>query len=240
MDIRSLNITNVVNNTTLPKSIDEDKIAVICYGHLRSFLKCLPVTLKTISKYGNLDIYIHTWDCIDLDSSDYFELIELPTIISGLIENYNLISIKVDRQTLNNQNLDNKLFGLYHMYYSMWSANKLKKIVENNLLQRYKKCFKLRPDVFFKPQSKEDILKENIFFSHDQGKYFDALAFTSSFNMDLICSYISKINLNKNFDLIQSEYYHFLKHTLKLKEANYKYPTDWNILRVRYEPLNEE
>lgn len=237
MDIRSVNVVNLVNNTTLPKSIDNDKIAVICYGHLRSFLKCMPVTLKTISKFGKLDIYLHTWDCFDLNEPNYTELLEIPPIIKGLTSKYNLISLKIDRQNLNHNSSDKRSLGLYHMYYSMWSANQLKKEVENKLLQRYRKCFKLRPDILFNPVTNNSVLEDNVFFSFKEKKHFDILAYTSSLNMDLICSYIRKLNLNKNIEEINKDYFLFLKDTLKLNNSSYEYSLDWSIVRSKYQDL---
>ena len=229
MDIRSLKPANVFQQTEYVHSISDDDIAIVCYGHLRSFLYALPKTLLAISGIGNPHIFMHTWASLDYAESNDSTIKNLPSTIKSVCHGYNFVSLQIDHQLLPNASNPQQ-----YMYYSMWSANQLKKNLENKLLTRYKKCIKIRPDIFISPQICELSSTKSFYFSGVDNRHADIIAIGSSRMIDLICSFISTIDFNATCQNIQLKHFEYLSEVLNLERAPLTYGKDWSIFRVNY------
>ena len=163
----------------------EGSLSVILYGHLRSYSYTLPLTLHYLSRFSNLHFFVHTWDVLDIypDSPPIFL-----ESLKALLSNYGrIIAIKVDQQipTIKVNN------PLAYMYYSMWSANLIKREHENASMQRYSRCLKLRPDVLIQPTSNQSLPSHgDYFFYGKEEELSDICALSSSFVMDRICNFL--------------------------------------------------
>ena len=233
MDPRELNFNCKYKLVKPVTNIEPNRVAIICYGHLRSFLNCLPYTLNWASQYGTLDIYLHTWSEIDIGEENLNNFIELPRIIMAAIGKHNLVSLTVDEQ-LKRIDYQKKIESWYYMYYSIWCANNQKKEIENKLLTRYQRCIKIRPDVKVNPVKFQQLDKsENYYFSASEKNhsYSDLIAITNSRTMDLICSYLSRVKENGVQDEVQKEFYQYISKILGLKRAPFEYSKDWTISR---------
>jgi hypothetical protein len=231
MDIRSLKPANVFQQTEYVHSISDDDIAIVCYGHLRSFLYALPKTLLAISGIGNPHIFMHTWASLDYAENNDSTIKNLHNTIKSVCQGYNFVSLQIDRQPLPNTSHPQQ-----YMYYSMWSANQLKKNLENRLLARYKKCIKIRPDIFISQQicDLNLNLNKNFYLSDVGSRHADIVAIGSSRTIDLICSFISRIDFDAACQDMQLKHFEYLSGTLSLEKAPLTYGKDWLILRVNY------
>ena len=239
MDPRELNFNCKYKLVKPVNNIEPNRVAVICYGHLRSFLNCLPYTLNWASQYGVLDIYLHTWNKLDVGEEYSNNYINLPSIIMAAIGHHNLVSLTVDEQ-LTKMNNENKIKSWYYMYYSIWCANNQKKEIENQLLTRYQRCIKIRPDVKVNPKKFQKLeILENYYFSASDNNYTysDLIAVTNSRTMDLICSHLSRVKENVDQDEVQKDFYQYISKTLGLKRAPFEYSKDWTIARKKLEDL---
>ena len=188
MDPRQVKATRIFTQTTPVSSIESDRVAVVCYGHLRSFLFCMPETLKWASQFGIVDIYMHTWDKLNYDTKFDHSLLSFENLIRAVSVDYNLVSLAIDKQPEAISSTPSIIMEnpWYFMYYSMWVANSFKKQVENELLQRYKLCIKIRPDIIIDSKEAQFSLdNKEYFFSAKNKKHSDVIAITQSRTMDL-------------------------------------------------------
>lgn len=240
MNLNTFNIKTVNQQFSINSEIDDKDIAVICYGHLRSFLYALPTTLSSISKIGNPHIYMHTWDNLDSEIGKEFndnKYIDLPQIIRSICNKFNLVSLQIDSQNSLDKFFDKTTFpkaNISYMYYSKWAANQLKKQVENRLLMRYKRCIKIRPDIKIEESIGDLDIKKEYFFMGFNKSHPDIVALTSSKNMDNICSFIKSIDIKKKQEEVQKDYINYMENILKLKQSTLTYGKDWNIIRLSY------
>lgn len=234
MDPRQVQATRVFTQSTPVHSIDTDRVAVICYGHLRSFLFCMPETLKWASQFGTVDIYIHTWDKLNYDSRFDRSLLSLEDLVRAVCAGYNLVSLAIDTQPENVSSAPANILHnpWYFMYYSMWVANSLKKKMENDLLQRYALCVKIRPDIFIHSKmSMVPLGGKEYFFTASGEKHSDIVAITKSRSMDLICSFLGQLTDETSQAETQARHYEFISNSLCLEIAPVSYGSDWYIAR---------
>ena len=194
----------------------------------------MPSTLSWISKYHDIDVYIHTWDQFDPDSSqpDCHRIIV--DLIYAVLKDYNLCGLVIESQPKDKQNA-----RWYYMYYSLWSSNNLKKKVENTLLSRYKRCLKIRPDTLLSPTNKDLSIsfldsKKEYFLCRRDRSVCDVIACSNSQTMDAICSYLSKIDTSRSQESLSLHHYDYLTEKLQLIPYNFDYGTDWKIIRINY------
>ena len=234
MDPRQIQATRIFTQSTPVTSIESDRVALICYGHLRSFLFCMPEALKWASQFGTVDIYMHTWDKINYDAIYDHSLLSFENLIKAISVDYNLVSLAIDKQPETQFSAPSIILEnpWYFMYYSMWVANSLKKQVENDLLQRYPLCIKLRPDIFINSKmEKFSLEKSEYFFSAENSRHSDVVAVTHSRTMDLICSFLGQITDKSTQADVQAKHYDYLCKNLKLAIAPISYGKDWFIVR---------
>lgn len=234
MEARSLNVTNRILQHSRLESIGSDVLAVLIYGHLRTFLYTLPATLKSLAKLGELHLYIHTWDSLNvLDDADP-ALIDIPLLIYSVCNKARVVSLQVDHQPHQSQ-ANNSLLAssksLPFMYYSMLMANNLKKSQENQLLSRYSRCIKIRPDIYI--ESSLETLNSSVdyYFSDEDYRHADIVAMASSQTMDRVCSYIGRVDCSQSADKLRRDYSLYLSEKLAMKCAPLSYGSDWWILR---------
>lgn len=234
MEARSLNVTNRILQHSHLESIRSDALAVVIYGHLRTFLYALPATLKSLAKLGELHLYIHTWDSLDVLDAAEPTLVDIPQLVHSVCDKARLVSLQVDHQPQQSQANDSQLASpnrLAFMYYSMLMANNLKKNQENQLLSRYSRCIKLRPDIQI--ELCLDTLDSSVdyYFSDEDYRHVDIIAIASSQTMDRVCSYIGRVDCSQSDEKLSRDYGHYLSEELAMKRAPLSYGKDWWILR---------
>ena len=222
MDIRDLKIKKIYRQDNFKNEILESSIAVICYGHLRSFLYSLQETLYSISQLGEVHLFMHTWDTIDSNEDIFTKNIDLPNLIRATCNNIELISLQIDSQQIEKIKINQdkkKSHPSAYMYYSMWNANLQKKEFENKLLKRYKYCIKIRPDILLHENIK--LLDLNIpqYFCDQNQNHFNIVACSSSKTMDQLCSFVGRLDSSISEDEIQKDHKDYIVKTLGLKPS---------------------
>jgi hypothetical protein len=234
MEARALNITNRFLQHDHLESIESDAIGVLLYGHLRTFLYTMPPTLQSLAKFGELHLYIHTWDTVDSVNDAASTLVNIPQLVHSVCAKARVVSLQVDRQPHKDQRNDPRLVSpntLAYMYYSMLMANSLKKNQENRLLRRYLRCIKLRPDIQMELCLEQLDSNIDYFFADEDLQHVDICAITSSQTMDRVCSFIGRVDCSQSFDQLRRAYRHYLSEELGMKRAPLAYGKDWWILR---------
>ncbi len=134
------------------------KIAVLLFGHMRTFEVCSPHLHQHLLKKYDCDIFIHTWDTND---SNRFDNEQPLTYIDKIMTCYAPIGIKVEKQDffedMGEYSKDTHsplktysvpLNGLKYMLYSMYQANLLRvQHQKTDTRVQYDYIIFLRPDV---------------------------------------------------------------------------------------------
>ena len=100
-----------------PDIIQDDDIALIFSGHMRTFKKTIPTTIEKLKEHKQVHVYLHTWSCLDIGMEDNEGLIE------GIMETTsgaNLCGVHISKPI--NDNHHTELSSHFYMYYSMWMA----------------------------------------------------------------------------------------------------------------------
>lgn len=237
-------------------SLMETKIALILFGHMRTYKSCFNSLKNNLLDPLNPDVFIHTWDELDsktrswhsynikdnltLDKDGQKRIIELYKPKSITFENQNLELYKDDGMT-NGMSIQGQKF----MYYSFFKANELKKEHEKENNFKYDIVIKLRPDILFKEslmsfieqyEANRLLLAGNKigFRSKIQNyKALDILMAAESQKMDEVANIylvIDKYLLKQ--DLLHSAFIDYLfdtNHEIKL--SNFDYGKKWIIKR---------
>ena len=209
--------------------ISENSIAVLYYGHLRSFITCMPETLKNLENEGDLHIYMHTWNSIDTRKNNSDALANWQMILNSVLSQYKIANLCIEEQKLTKEDNDENTSAQY-MYYSLWKSNQLKKDIENDQLKRYKRCIKLRPDIRLLRGPRIDY-NNWYYLSGKSNKHSDIVATSDSQTMDRICEFFVNLDSTKKSAVIQEENRKFLEKNLLKKNIEYLYGKDWEIIR---------
>ena len=172
---------------------------------------------------------MHTWDVLDsLDDSPQIFIESLRALISKY---GSIIAIKVDQQNPTQQSIN----PLSYMYYSMWSANRLKREHENNSMIRYDRCIKTRPDVLIQPKTSSSLpINGDFYFFGADENYSDICAISSSFVMDKICNFLINVEFEQSKQELLRRNLLYLRDELSLTNAPLLYGKDWSIIRSSY------
>jgi len=236
------------------------KVALIMYGHLRTYKKChAKLKQNFIDKY-NADVFIHTWDEIEAKTKSWHNrhmdvttlsktnLTDLKNIYSpkGL-----LIEHQSDMETADLTTPNNAIsaLGQERMLHSMFMADQLKSDYETKNNFKYDVVVKIRPDILLVnplvlPEVSEGVdhiagnrigLKQ----VNDIQKYkaCDIINISTSSDMTKICAAEKEFEkffvenvLAKTF--IHSGFVdHMLFQNLKLNILDFNYNRDWTIVR---------
>lgn len=231
------------------------KIAVIIYGHMRSFKSCFPNLYKFLLKPLNPDVFIHTWSYNESSTPSWHKLhnknihkINHEEIISR----YNPTSFVIEQQPSIESNFNKvvdgvNFFGFNCMYHSLSKANSLKQTEEVKTGQKYDIVIKIRPDILInKPipfNFKNPIFDNDVYIAGNKRNgpedsirsysAIDILNISSSTSMDIICNlsyYVYEFFNSSNAK--QNGFANFiLEQKLQPFMLEYNYNKDWEIIR---------
>lgn len=141
------------------------KVAVILYGHLRTFSRCAPALLKHIRTPLNADLFLHTWSELDSTTPTWYpENWKINKDISNIKDcvekTYSPTCFQIDtpivREEIKNEFLydHNKkprisLMGLYSAMTSLKRAMELLNQFEKKEKVKYEYIIVTRPDIYF-------------------------------------------------------------------------------------------
>jgi len=231
-------------------------IAVIIYGHMRSFEKCYPSLIKFILEPFNPDIFIHTWSLNESSTPSWHHshCNKIHPIDSDRIKSlYNPISLLIEEQpTLPsdfNKVVDGvNFFGFNCMYQSLSKANSLKLAHEIKNGSSYDIVVKIRPDVLLKKaipfNFSSDIAANKIHIAGNKKNNMD-MSIHGYAAVDIINIACSN-TMNTISDLSYYVYDFFnpsnakengfsnfiLKQKLTPVMLDYKYHQEWEIIRA--------
>jgi hypothetical protein len=235
------------------------KVALIMYGHLRTYKKCYKNLKVNLLDVYNPDVFIHTWDETEartiswhnrhtdikqLSEADIKEISDMYKPSRMLIQKQE--PVENDITTPNNA-ISSK--GQEYMLYSLWAANEMKKSYEKDNGFKYDLVIKIRPDIMLlSPMKLAPIKMGSVTIAanrtvprHSQNpqhyRACDIINICNSTDMDKICLVKNEFQeffvdnvINKNF--IHSGFVDFLlSKKLKLNFVDYVYNKDWTILR---------
>ena len=185
------------------------KIAVLLFGHLRTFEYCAPFLRANLLDKYNCDVFMHTWDTFDSETLAWYNRTDKTTKISDDIlqkikELFNPKKIEIGHQVIKKETIiksliddkKNSLNGMLFMFQSMNCANSLRKQYEKETGIKYDIVIVTRPDVaLFNFLNIEKILKESKIMNLDLNKtrFFAGLYGAADTNVGLIISRISDI-----------------------------------------------
>jgi len=141
------------------------KIAVLMYGHMRTFKSCFNNLDKYLLSRIDADLFIHSWNTIESITPSW----HTSHIRHNRSVNENEIDllygprcIRIDRQPCAPKNINKvvdgvNLFGFRCMYYSLYAANKLRKKYEAEKGIKYDVVIKMRPDIYLKTNFPTDL-----------------------------------------------------------------------------------
>lgn len=187
------------------------KIAVLLFGHLRTFEYCAPFLKKNILDKYDCDVFMHTWDEMDSKtltwkgkprSKECFNKKK----IKQIKDFYNPKRLKIEHQQLpevdevaksKNGLKEISLFGTNSMWYSAKYANNLRKEYEKENNIKYDIILATRPDIFIGNYIDiEAVLEEarGISIDIDNARFFAGV--------DLDSKYHAKLHLNATCDAL--------------------------------------
>jgi len=232
------------------------KIALIIYGHMRSFESCFPNLDRFLLKPFKPDIFIHTWSVNESTTASWHKShikninkINIETIKSL----YNPTSFIIENQPCIESSFNKvvdgvNFFGFNCMYHSLSKANSLKQTKEAKMGYKYDIVIKIRPDILIKKpipfDFKMPILNKNVYIAGNKKSMtdnsihsyaaIDILNIASSSSMDTICNlsyYVYEFFNTSNAK--QNGFANFiLKQKLNPIMIDYNYNQDWEIIRA--------
>jgi len=235
------------------------KLALIMYGHMRTYEKCFPFLKDNLLSIHNPDVFIHTWDERESSTVSWHNRhMEDKSTLSDeerekIKEWYNPVAIEFGTQDPPEEdsvteNNGVSVSGQMYMYASMNRAAELKSIHERHNDFKYDAVIKLRPDIkiakkfeFGEINEDEVVIVGNRGskeFSQNMDDYraCDIINVATSATMTEICTiqdfkkyFIDGINNDK---VVHSGFVgHLVDLGLDIRFLDYSYPKDWTIVR---------
>ena len=173
------------------------KIAILFFGHLRTFKQTHPYTIKNLIEKYDCDIFIHTWDKIDSatlswDNKEEFKEDFNKEVVDLVKTIYKPKKIKIEHQ----EKMEDKILtsldgqrqisfnGIKFMFYSLSQANELRKEYEKEQNVNYDIILCTRPDIaIYNFLDIEKILHEAEILNFDINKtrFFASISRSSDF-----------------------------------------------------------
>lgn len=185
------------------------KIAVLLFGHLRTFEYCAPYLKKNLLDKYDCDVFIHTWDETDSRTKSWRNKETVPCVLDKnikqkLVDIYEPKGIQIETQPLRQEVLIHSLIddkstslnGCHFMFDSMSKANALRKKYERKHSCSYDIVLVTRPDValYADPQLEKTLDEARILnLDIDKCRFFSGLYGDSKTNCRLILSRVSDI-----------------------------------------------
>lgn len=231
------------------------KIAVLMYGHMRTFKCCFNNLNKHLLSRIDADLFIHSWNTLESITPSW----HTSHICHNRSVNENEINLlyrpkflRIDRQPIAPKNINVvvdgvNLFGFRCMYYSLYAANRLRKKYEFEKGFKYDVVIKIRPDILLKSNFPTDLFDacqlNHIFFSGKKKRNFDIsprgytaidiINVTKANTMDRLCSLYHEVDRYFHPDLRDKNgFVQYLDDKgVTLSRFDYHYDKDWYILR---------
>ena len=235
------------------------KVALIMYGHLRTYKKCYAKLRQNFIDKYNADVFIHTWDEIEaktkswhnrhmdvksLSNNDLSDIKKLYTPKGLIIEHQG--DVANDITTPNNAI---SAPGQEYMLHSMFMADKLKSDYETKNNFKYDVVVKIRPDILLvNPLNLPNVSEGNVAVAGNRivpqhvndiqkFKACDIINISTSNDMTKICD--AENHFQKFFvDNVTAKTFihsgfvdHMLYKNLNLNMIDYIYNRDWTIVR---------
>ena len=233
------------------------RVALLLYGHMRTYEKCFPSLKRNIIDVFKPDVFVHTWSENEARTGTWhnshmnvFKFTEKnKKNIKKLYKPKNILfenqMVRDYKTTCPNNNLNSE--GQKFMIYSFFRANKLKKEYEKNNNFEYDMVIKIRPDIFLKKSfqglSNNFIMKNNhVYIAGNKVKHGSKLECYRALDIINVCnsSTMDRIsNIYNNFDkfYMKTDFDHsafidyLLKNKINIKILNYNYGSEWSIHR---------
>lgn len=135
------------------------KIAVLLFGHMRTFEKCYKSLQRHLLSKYDCDIFIHTWDKIDHNTATWHRYRMADQMKSGdrlkksIYDLYKPKKVVMESQVVKDlgditaENFKISKFGIKSMFHSMAQANDLRRQYEQETGTKYDYIVFVRPDV---------------------------------------------------------------------------------------------
>lgn len=231
------------------------RLAVVMYGHMRTYKQCFPSVKKHLIDVYHPDFFIHTWDEIEAKTTSWHQSHMNVTNISSaelksIKDMYKPISMRMESQNpdlLNDYAGGNNISiqGQKFMLYSLKKADCLRLQHDRYLGRRYDYVLKLRPDVkFFKDLIIPEIEENTVLISARKKGEGDSISSYSvcdivniarSDTMERICNAVMEFeNFYMKSPAVHSAWIDFIlsqKINIVFSKQVYGSTEDWAILR---------
>lgn len=211
------------------------KIALCLSGFMRTFEQTFPNLDKfLLSKYPEIDIFIHTWNIQDGHQPD--SRVNISTINSLftpkdlMVEKYHVLksSSIIEAKSYDKARSTNNVLS---MYYKIMKCNKMKTKYGVNNNTDYDCVIRMRPDINLKSEfiiNKEYLNDINIPKFGDFGGINDQCAYGNSANMNIYSSLFNfiEVYLTGNEMILNPEMllkYHLFKNNLHINRFDLAY-----------------
>lgn len=199
------------------------KIAICFSGQIRTGVQAAPNILNYIGDLlPQCDFYVHTWDRqSDPHSPNVLEIVDR-TVFADFFKIYSPLNMVVEPYCMKEVSpawggfrIDKKLGEVYALYETIYKANRLKVLFEDEYDFKYDFAIRIRPDLVFDPTKslKEDLslIRNNesfVYGAHKQNfgnkRLEDIFWIAPSHIMDSICNFYSYRALSGHCGLPQS------------------------------------
>jgi len=161
------------------------KIAVLLFGHLRTYKQCYESLRQNLIDLYDCDVFMHTWDSLDHNTKTWHSykvegnISSLEDLEKELYDLYKLKNLKIEKQIVQDegeilcQGNPISLFGMHSMLYSMKEANVLREKYQKTHNIRYDLVVIVRPDI--------KLLKPLIFENYENPQHTSFDMFNTSF-----------------------------------------------------------
>ncbi len=138
------------------------KVAVQLFGHMRTFEKCSPSLWHNILSQYDCDVFIHTWDSLNVQDKNNFnpDWQFNETIVNKINNLYQPKKLLIQSQNFDYNKIQGiygsiepkpgciSLFAIKYLLHSQKSVNELRIEHENQHNQKYDFVLFIRPDIF--------------------------------------------------------------------------------------------
>lgn len=185
------------------------KLAILLFGHLRTFEYSSQYFMENIANKYDCDIFIHTWDEIDSTTQSWNNKISHSQKVNNSILKkvktiYKPKSIIIEHQDNKSDEIIESADGLKrvsvngmnYMFESMRKANELRKTSEKKLNIKYDYLLVTRPDVaVYNFLDITATIKEaqSLNIDIDNARFFAGLYGNSNTNVRLLCNRVNDI-----------------------------------------------
>ena len=219
------------------------RVALLIYGHMRTYKKCIDSLNRNLISSLKPDVFIHTWSLMESRTPSWHSKhisVDIETNLEDINDAYRPVDIKIETQSKYTPGEDKRvdgisLLGFKYMYHSLNEANKLKLNNEHKNNFKYDIVIKIRPDIKLKHILTVDKFKSisnnTILVGSNGTRAVDIINIGTSDVINTLCKIHNQID--RYFGVPgENGFVKYLNDcSIQIVNINYNYHKQWNIVR---------